>query len=80
MNPEKDRAAPEGGPHPWDRETLREEIGLARPSRDPDRIGRLLDGIMDRFDAGYGIDAVRAEAAQAEVDIALNEIASGKPK
>jgi protein ImuB len=43
-----------------------EEIGLARPSRDADRIGRLLDGIMDRFDAGYGIDAVRVEAAQAE--------------
>jgi protein ImuB len=43
-----------------------EEIGLARPSRDPVRIGRLLDGIVDRFDAGYGIDAVRAEAAQAE--------------
>ncbi|MFT6773522.1 MAG: protein ImuB [Paracoccaceae bacterium] len=43
-----------------------EEIGLARPSRDPERIGRLLDGIVARFDAGFGIDAVRAEAVQAE--------------
>lgn len=43
-----------------------EEVGLARPSRDPAQIGRLLEGILDRFDAGYGIDAVRAEAAQAE--------------
>jgi len=43
-----------------------EEIGLARPSRDPDRLMRLLDGLMERFDAGFGIDALRVEAVQAE--------------
>lgn len=38
------------------------EIGLARPSADPDRIRPLLIMKLDEIDAGFGIDCVRIEA------------------
>jgi len=38
------------------------EIGLARPSADPDRIRPLLAMKLDEVDAGFGIDMLRLEA------------------
>ncbi|MGG7565274.1 Y-family DNA polymerase [Rhodovulum sp. DZ06] len=43
-----------------------EEVGLARPSRDPAVIGRILERALERLDPGHGVDAVRLEAALAE--------------
>jgi protein ImuB len=42
------------------------EVGLARPSADPDRIRPLLRMKIDEIDAGFGIDCVRVEATQTE--------------
>ncbi len=39
-----------------------EEVGLARPMRDPGRLAPLFDRALDRLDAGFGVDAVRLEA------------------
>ena len=41
-------------------------VGLARPSRDPDRIRPLLAMKMEQIDAGFGIEMLRLEAMQAE--------------
>jgi protein ImuB len=41
-------------------------IGLARPSRDPQRIRPLLAMKLDGIDAGFGIDMLRLEAVQTE--------------
>jgi protein ImuB len=38
------------------------EVGLARPTADPDRIRPLLMLKLDQIDAGFGIDALRIEA------------------
>jgi protein ImuB len=43
-----------------------EEIGLARPSRTAERIAPLFAAALDRLEAGFGVDAVRLEAVQAE--------------
>ncbi|MEM9433302.1 MAG: DUF6504 family protein [Pseudomonadota bacterium] len=42
------------------------EVGLARPSDDPDRIRPLLAMRLNELDAGFGIDLVRLEAVQSE--------------
>ena len=42
------------------------EIGLARPSRDPMRIAPLFDRKIEELDSGFGVDAVRLIATQAE--------------
>ncbi|MEP1613008.1 MAG: DNA polymerase Y family protein [Roseobacter sp.] len=42
------------------------EVGLARVSRDPDRIRPLIALKLDDLDAGYGIDMLRLEAVQTE--------------
>jgi protein ImuB len=42
------------------------EIGLARPTDDPDRIRPLLWLKLDRIDAGFGIDCLRLEATDTE--------------
>ncbi len=42
------------------------EIGLARPSRDPMRIAPLFTRKIEELDAGFGIDAVRLIAVEAE--------------
>lgn len=42
------------------------EVGLARPSREPDRIRPLLALKLDDIDAGFGIDMLRVEATQSE--------------
>lgn len=42
------------------------EVGLARPSRDPDRIRPLLALKLGEMDAGFGIDMLRLEAVQSE--------------
>ena len=42
------------------------EVGLARPSADPDRIRPLLALKLDRIDAGFGIDCLRLEALDTE--------------
>lgn len=42
------------------------EVGLARPSADPDRIRPLLAMKVAEIDAGFGIDAVRIEATVTE--------------
>jgi protein ImuB len=41
-------------------------VGLARPSRDPQRIRPLLEMKLDGIDAGFGIDMLRLEAVQTE--------------
>jgi len=43
-----------------------EEVGLARPARDPGRLAPLFDQALERIEAGFGIDAVRLEATQTE--------------
>jgi protein ImuB len=42
------------------------EVGLARPSFDPDRIRPLLELKVDEIDAGFGIDMLRLVAVQVE--------------
>ncbi len=42
------------------------EVGLARPSHDPDRIRPLLAMRIGDIDAGFGIDMIRIEAVQTE--------------
>ncbi|WP_300032781.1 DNA polymerase Y family protein [uncultured Roseobacter sp.] len=42
------------------------DIGLARPSHDPDRIRPLLAMKLETIDAGFGIDMLRLEALQSE--------------
>ena len=42
------------------------EVGLARPSFDPQRIRPLLEMKIDEIDAGFGIDMMRLVAAQVE--------------
>ena len=42
------------------------EVGLARPSAEPDRMRPLLRERLDRIDAGFGIDALRLEAVATE--------------
>lgn len=42
------------------------EFGLARPSAEPDRLRPLLMLKIDQVDPGFGIDALRLEAHQAE--------------
>lgn len=42
------------------------EIGLARPSREPERIRPLIALKLDQIDAGFGIDMLRLEALQTE--------------
>ena len=42
------------------------EIGLARPSADPERIRPLLVMKLEKIDAGYGIDMLRLEAIHTE--------------
>ncbi len=42
------------------------EVGLARPSADPDRIRPLLAMKLGEVDAGFGIDVLRLEAVQSE--------------
>lgn len=42
------------------------EIGLARPSHDPQRLRPLLEMKLDGIDAGFGIDMLRLEAVQTE--------------
>jgi len=42
------------------------EVGLARPSFDPERLRPLLDMKLDAIDAGFGIDMLRLEAFQTE--------------
>ena len=42
------------------------EVGLARPSADPDRIRPLLAMKLGGIDAGFGIDIIRIEAAVTE--------------
>ncbi|WP_102109955.1 Y-family DNA polymerase, partial [Oceaniglobus roseus] len=42
------------------------EIGLARPSAEPERIRPLLAMKLDAIDAGFGIDTIRIEAVQTE--------------
>ena len=49
-----------------DKETVRLEIGLARPMRDPERIARLFAKHVEAADAGYGIERLRLEAVLAE--------------
>jgi len=43
-----------------------QEVGLARPTRDAARLAPLFDAALGRFDAGFGIDAVRLEAVLTE--------------
>lgn len=43
-----------------------QEVGLARPGRDPARLAGLFERALDAFDAGFGVDAVRLEAVQVE--------------
>lgn len=42
------------------------DVGLARPSHEPDRIRPLLAMKLDEIDAGFGIDMVRLQAVQSE--------------
>ncbi|MEO1689655.1 MAG: DNA polymerase Y family protein, partial [Pseudomonadota bacterium] len=49
-----------------DGEAQAEEVGLARPTRDAARLAPLFAAALDRFDAGFGIDAVRLEAVLTE--------------
>lgn len=42
------------------------EVGLARPSHDPDRIQPLLALKLGEIDAGFGIDMLRVEVIQSE--------------
>ncbi|MDW4498305.1 DNA polymerase Y family protein [Sulfitobacter sp. D35] len=42
------------------------EVGLARPTQDPDRVRGLLALKLDEIDAGFGIDVLRLEAMQTE--------------
>ncbi|WP_424990456.1 Y-family DNA polymerase [Fluviibacterium sp. S390] len=49
-----------------DREMQEIEVGLARPSADPDRIRPLLALKLDRIDAGPGIDRLRLSAPRTE--------------
>lgn len=42
------------------------QIGLARPSADPDRLRPLLAMKLDQIDAGFGIDRLRLEAVETE--------------
>ncbi|WP_420861561.1 Y-family DNA polymerase [Algirhabdus cladophorae] len=42
------------------------EVGLARPSANPERIKPLLSLKLDQIDAGFGIDLLRIEAHQTE--------------
>ncbi|WP_299139281.1 DNA polymerase Y family protein [uncultured Tateyamaria sp.] len=42
------------------------EVGLARPSHDPQRIRPLLEMKVDEIDAGFGIDMLRLVAVQVE--------------
>ena len=44
----------------------RVEVGLARPSADPDRIRPLLAMKLSEIEAGFGIDALRVEAVSSE--------------
>lgn len=44
----------------------REDLGLARPSWDPERIRPLIRLKLREIDAGFGIDIVRMEACQTE--------------
>ncbi|MEL6318777.1 MAG: DNA polymerase Y family protein, partial [Pseudomonadota bacterium] len=46
--------------------TMRAEIGLARPGRDPARIAPLFDAALERMTAAFGIDALRLEARAVE--------------
>lgn len=48
--------------HRVDKETLRLEIGLARPMREADRISALFLKHVEAADAGYGIEQLRLEA------------------
>ncbi len=50
-----------------DQEVAVVEVGLARPSANPDRIRPLLVMKLGDIDAGYGIDRVRIEASVTEV-------------
>ena len=52
--------------HRVDRATIRLEIGLARPMREPDRIAALFVKHVEAADAGFGIEALRLEAHVAE--------------
>ncbi|RJE88041.1 Y-family DNA polymerase [Paracoccus onubensis] len=45
-----------------DRATIRIEIGLARPMRDPFRIAALFTRKLEEVDAGFGIEAMRLHA------------------
>ncbi len=49
-----------------DRGSVRVEIGLARPMRDPNRIEALFRKGVDEIDAGFGIDALRLSVPIAE--------------
>lgn len=42
------------------------QIGLARPSKDPERIRPLIALKLDQLDAGFGIDMLRLETLQTE--------------
>ena len=52
--------------HRADQATERVEVGLARPSWDPDRIRPLLLLRIGGIDAGFGIDRLRLEAVETE--------------
>lgn len=49
-----------------DREERLVEIGLARPSRDPERIAPLFDRGVEALEAGFGIDALHLAATIVE--------------
>lgn len=49
-----------------DHREIRIEVGLARPSRDVAIMRALFEKPLDDFDAGFGVDALRLEAEQAE--------------
>lgn len=52
--------------HRCDQEMEAVTLGLARASREPDRIRPLLEMKLEQIDAGYGIDMLRLEVLQAE--------------
>jgi len=52
--------------HRVDRETIRLEIGLARPMRDADRMAALFVKHVEAADAGFGIEGLRLQAQMVE--------------
>lgn len=63
--------------HRVDRETIRFEIGLARPMREAGRIAALFVKHVEAADAGFGIEALRLEAHVVE-PLAPEQIGSVK--